>query len=347
MEEEKKHKAVLVLAWPDVTARSEDKIMKWLRKVGIVKNLNVQVGHAAMMIVDGSQLRYYDFGRYVTPHHKGRVRSAKTDPMLAFYTQVRWTKDKNIANIDEICHELASKARYTHGEGKLWMTIYTTPEIMHVEEKALEMQRKGLIGYNTFDKTQTNCARFVQTCILAGLKKNRYHYIRFNYPVTYYAPTPYFNILAAIIDKNYFIEWKDGEWRKKSVPLLHSYWDITTKVFSSMMRSRTQFFSDDRILGQLTMPHNRPENVHHEAIFLGGIGEAAWYHCYPESENLIRAVRWFIDGEKDFESTYQVHECLRTYIHEKKYRLIHDSHKAWLTLQADDGRVFRLPEKVL
>jgi hypothetical protein len=340
----KEKTAVLVLAWPEVTARSEDKIMKWLRKVGIVKNLNVLVGHAAMMIADGPDLRYYDFGRYITPHHMGRVRSAKTDPRLTFETRVRWTEENDIENIEEICAELESKSRYTHGEGKLWLTVYTSPRTDLVEAKALDMQKRGLIGYNTFDKTQSNCARFVQTCILAGLQQNKTHFLRFNWPVTYNAPTPYFNILAATIDKKYYIEWKNGLFIRRQESLLQSYWDITVKVFSSMSRSVTQKLSDDRVVGQLMKPDKKPDSVPEDAVFLGGIGEAAWYHYSAENERVLKAIRWSSDGLLDYESHYQIDEPHVTYISKKKIRLVHDSHKAWLTMQSVDGKTFRLYE---
>ena len=55
-----RNSAVLVLAWPEVTARGEEGIIKFLRTIGVVKNVNMMVGHAAMMIAEGSSLRYYD-----------------------------------------------------------------------------------------------------------------------------------------------------------------------------------------------------------------------------------------------------------------------------------------------
>ena len=224
------------------------------------------------------------------------------------------------------------------------MTVYTSPRIDMVEEKALEMQKRGLIGYNIFDKSQTNCSRFVQTCILAGLKENKSHFLRFNWPVTYNAPTPYFNILAAAIDKKHYIEWKKRKLTRKKTSLIHSFWDISVKVFSSMRRSVTQKLSDDRVVGQLRKPSERPVSVPDDAVFLGGIGEAAWYQYTTESEGIFKAKRWFADGQLDFETYFRIEESFMEYISEKKYRLVHDSHKAWLTLQTTDGKIFRLYE---
>ena len=92
-----------MLAWPEVTARGEEGIIKFLRTIGVVKNVNMMVGHAAMMIAEGSSLRYYDFGRYITPRRMGRIRSAETDPALTFATVPKWDEQGRLTNIDAVC----------------------------------------------------------------------------------------------------------------------------------------------------------------------------------------------------------------------------------------------------
>ena len=83
--------AVLVLAWPEVTARSDEGIMKFFRSIGLVKNLNSMVGHAAMIIAKDDSLNYYDFGRYISPRRMGRIRSGETDPGLLLKTIPLWS----------------------------------------------------------------------------------------------------------------------------------------------------------------------------------------------------------------------------------------------------------------
>lgn len=332
--------AVLVLAWPDVTARTDDKIMKILRNMGIVKNLNVLVGHAAMMIVKGSELRYYDFGRYITPRALGRVRSARTDPALAFNTVPTWSMEGSILNIEQICEELSSKSAYTHGEGRLQMGIYYSPDIKDVEGYAISMQHRGLIAYDTFDKRGSNCARFIQTAILQGLDHLPKHYRRFKMPVTYGYPTPYFNVLATAIENTTFFEWKNGAGVWKRTPLVHAWWDITTKVFNSMSRSGTANLACDIVLGKLDEPEMRPSAIPGEAVYLGGLGESAWYHYELNRDGKILGYRWTHQGDFDFQSYYSPDETLTRLMAQSKVTIGYDSHLAWLTFE-HNGHKFR------
>lgn len=332
--------AVLVLAWPEVTARTDDKIMKILRDIGIVKNLNILVGHAAMMIVERSELRYYDFGRYITPRKLGRVRSARTDPALAFTTVPKWSMEGRILNIEQICEELSSKSAYTHGEGLMQMGIYYSPNIKEVEGYAMAMQHRGLIQYDTFDKRGSNCARFIQTAIMRGLDHLPRHYRRFKMPVTYGYPTPYFNVLATAIENTTFFEWENGKGVWKRTPLLHAWWDITTKVFNSMSRSGTTNLACDIILGKLDEPAMRPLAIPSEAIYLGGLGESAWYHHELNHEGKIMGYRWTNQGDLDFQSYYSPDETLSRILEQNKVTIGYDSHLAWFTFE-HNGHKFR------
>jgi hypothetical protein len=332
--------AVLVLAWPEVTARTDDKIMKILRDLGVVKNLNILVGHAAMMILEGSALRYYDFGRYITPRALGRVRSARTDPALTFNTVPKWSMEGRILNIEQICEELSSKSAYTHGEGCLQMGIYYSPDIKEVEAYAIALQHRGLIDYDTFDKRGSNCARFIQTAILHGLNHLPKHSRRFRIPVTYGYPTPYFNVLATSIENTTFFEWKNGTGVWKKTPLVHAWWDLTTKVFGSMSRSATTNFPCDRVPGKLDKPEVRPPTVPGEAIYLGGLGESAWYHHLLNRDGRILGLRWTYNGDLDFQSYFSPDETLSQLLEQSKATIGYDSHFAWLTFE-HNGQKFR------
>ncbi len=338
------HTAILILAWPEVTARSEDAIMKLLRKVNVVKNLNVRVGHAAMIVVDGAQMRYYDFGRYITPKYMGRVRSALTDPALQIDTQAIWHNNQ-LQNLEDICIELAEKSAYTHGEGLLQMAVFQEVNVKEVEQFALAQQRKGLIPYRTFDKQSTNCARFVQTAVLAGLHPDKKHHRRFKRPVTYNAPTPYFNVLASAQKHNPYYEWKHGKGEWKYKPIFYAWWDITTNVFASMSKSKTQAFSEDSIVGRLIQREPKPSHLPDDALYLGGIGEAAWYHVSIKDDNTLFCTRWFLNGELDFEAYFQATNPMIQALQNKEYQLSYDSHFAWLTFQSSDHKTFRVLKK--
>jgi hypothetical protein len=336
-----RNSAVLVLAWPEVTARGEEGILKFLRSVGVVKNVNMMVGHAAMMVADGNHLRYYDFGRYITPRRMGRIRSGETDPALAFATVPHWDAEGKLTNVEAICRELDAKSAATHGEGLLQLSIYYTPDVDLVDAKARELQFGGLIGYHGLDSKQTNCARFVQTALLAGIGHEPRHYRRYRRPVTYTAPTPFFNVLAAAQDGSSYLEWRGGAATWKQAPMIKAWWDVTAKIFASASRSKTTHLNRDEVVGKLAEPAQRPAEVPLHAEYLGGIGEGAWYVAQPSADHLIYSERWSYAGNLEYQAHYLAEETLVRQLADREARLTHDSHFAWLTLEQSNGMKHR------
>ena len=104
----------IVIAWPECTARGDESILILLRKAGIVKNLNMRVGHAAICLINPqtAEVLYYDFGRYITPRGYGRARSKYTDPTLVLETRATFDEDKNLTNVEDIAQELDAKSKY-------------------------------------------------------------------------------------------------------------------------------------------------------------------------------------------------------------------------------------------
>ncbi|MEY2649915.1 MAG: hypothetical protein RL608_589 [Bacteroidota bacterium] len=311
--------------------------MKFFRTIGVVKNVNVMVGHAAMMVADGSALRYYDFGRYITPRRMGRIRSGETDPALQFSTVPEWAPDGTLANLEAICRELDAKAEYTHGEGLLQLSVYYAPDVALVDAKARELQFSGLIGYHGLDPKQTNCARFVQTSLLAGIGHEPSHHRRYRRPITYTAPTPFFNVLAAAQDGSRYLEWRNGHAEWKQAPMIKAWWDVTAKIFASASRSKTAHLNHDVVVGKLEEPAQRPPQVPDHAHYLGGIGEGAWYTRQPVSDTLIHSERWSYKGNLEYQAHYLAEEALVRQLADGEARLIHDSHYAWLTLEQSNG----------
>src|SRR5690606_14774666 len=112
----------LVMAWPDQTARGDERWMAILKQLGIVKNLNFKVGHAAIVLIhrQSGLLAYFDFGRYITPRGYGRARSAASDPRLVLNTRARFDDNNHIDNLKAILDELHQIEDATHGSGRLF-----------------------------------------------------------------------------------------------------------------------------------------------------------------------------------------------------------------------------------
>jgi len=152
----------LVLAWPDVTARGDERWYMWLKKMGIVKNLNFKVGHAAIILIsrDSGEACYYDFGRYITPRGYGRARSAFTDPALRLHTvcQVEGAGDETrVVNLPELLEELEANNVYTHGDGVLYCSLAPHISFYKARLSADAQCLEGCVIYSAFAKGNNNC----------------------------------------------------------------------------------------------------------------------------------------------------------------------------------------------
>ena len=160
----------IVIAWPQCTARADESLPIFLRKAGLIKNLNFRVGHAAVCLINPQthEVLYYDFGRYITPRGFGRARSKYTDPELALNTKAVFNEEKDLMNVEEIAAELERKAKYTHGVGPLVFSVSKSIDYIKAKKYADEMVMKGYFPYNGLYKSASNCARYVTETIKAS-----------------------------------------------------------------------------------------------------------------------------------------------------------------------------------
>ena len=209
-----KNTAIISLAWPFATARAPEKIWGFLKKLGIVKNLNFKIGHAAMLIAKNDELFYYDLGRYISPLGYGRVRSKETDPKLAIKTIPIWNEKGELENLSSIFQELEDKKKATHGDGPIYASATYGANIEKTLKYLKVLQKAGFQKYGALKKNKTNCGKVVAKAILEGLDENSITYKKLNNPNTY-SQTPYFNVLAASSSDS-FVIWENGkeEWRK-------------------------------------------------------------------------------------------------------------------------------------
>lgn len=184
----------ICLAWPETHCKQAgawyDGLMRLFR---INRKGYYKVGHAAVILIeiDKRKCFYFDFGRYHSPHGKGRVRSVKTDHDLDIKTKPVFGKqNKSITNIDDILLEVASNPS-CHGTGYL-LASYCTINFHQSFREANHLQNKEFIGYGPFIPEGTNCSRFVNRIIVKGspswLKK-----ILLQFPATLTA-TPFWNV---------------------------------------------------------------------------------------------------------------------------------------------------------
>ena len=325
-----KNTAIISLAWPFLTARSPERFWRFLRRIGIMKNLNVRVGHAAILVLRNNEILYYDLGRYISPLGYGRVRSKETDPKLAIKTIPIWNENGEIENTSTIFQELEEMKKGTHGDGALYASITYDVNIEKILRYSKALQKEGFQKYGALKKNKTNCGKFVAKAILEGLDENSITYKKLNNPNTY-SQTPYFNVLAASSSGD-FVIWENGNEEWKKVEIKDALADLIRKGYESFSRKKSKLLSSDKFVGQNYQPLNIPKNIKETATYLGGIGEGAWHELTLNSETEVCMKRYFYSGEFEFENTYLVNSIWINYLKNNSATLVHNSHNLWITL---------------
>jgi len=286
------------IAWPDQTARGDELWMAILKKLGIVKNLNFKVGHAAIILVERKtgNLRYFDFGRYITPRGFGRARSSLFDPRLELETIACFSEDGDLQNFEEILQELKIKEPATHGGGRLLCSICEQVSFQKGLEFAESLVDKGPILYGAIAPNNNSCSRYVAQVLVSALEKDDPRINKILYPECLKAsPTSnvvnagYSDVIYCYVDSK-LETWNMGRWDslKFQVELLHP----------NFLKSKSHELPDDLILGHVEEP-KRPKHLPETAQWLGGLGEGCWYSLLDYSGD-IEITRYNYKGEIDY-----------------------------------------------
>lgn len=268
----------IALAWPEQTARGDEKWMKILKNLKIVKNLNFKVGHAAILLIQRSTGRvyYYDFGRYICPRGMGRARSLEFDPNLEFQTRAIW-KHHKLWNLKEILNELHNLKKYTHGEGIIYCGLAYSLSFEKAKKYADKTVEKGIIPYGAFALKNNNCSRFVAQIMAEGMLPRDPRRSVLLLPNSI-KPSPISNVVYA--DKQHVIY----TYRKEK---LHSFEMrprqglsyLLKQMWSSFKTSTSILLPQDGEAGELNQPL-RVINLPIRSQWLGGIGEGAWWNIH-------------------------------------------------------------------
>lgn len=329
----------IVIAWPEIPTRGDERWMKLLKRIGIVKNLHFKVGHAAIVLVNSlsGELAYYDFGRYVTARGYGRARSAQSDPRLGLSTKARVEQNGHIANLRLIIEEMHLKREATHGYGIMYFSIADNISFDQASSYAEKMVKNGPIKYGAIASNCNSCSRYVAQILLAGLQPGHPNRRSLLYPESIKA-SPMSNVVnATSLGKIYTF---DGNKLSASVmSRLQSLNYQARLIAESLSRSKTATFPPDHVIGQTQKPI-RHVSVPEQAQWLGGIGEGAWYDIKPAIENNMRCLvsRYGTDGKLVYMATYQSDSVWKTNI---PYQLTHHTEYRFVTL-VQQGAYIRL-----
>ncbi|MVZ62789.1 DUF6695 family protein [Sphingobacterium humi] len=271
------------IAWPDQTARGDEAWFAFLKRIGLVKNLNFKIGHAAILLIErhSGQVLYFDFGRYICPRGYGRARSASSDPRLTIKTIAQFQTDQKLTNLEAILEELESMAMATHGAGPLYCSVAESISFQKAEKFAAALVDQGPVLYGALAAGNNSCSRYVAQIMCEGMMQNDPRISKILYPESLKA-SPISNVanangkgaLYCYEQKTlHSLTWTRWESLKFQVQQL-------TDNFSA---SRAKQLPPDTHLGYIQEPE-RPKHIPTQAQWLGGLGEGCWYALVPEPD---------------------------------------------------------------
>ena len=265
----------IILAWPDATIRGDEKWMMFFKKIGIVKNLNFKVGHTGIIIVNSTtgEILFYDFGRYITPRGYGRARSKNSDPLLNINLKAK-IKNNEIANIDKIIDICEKMKPFMYGEGKLFFSIVKGIDFQLAQQYGDACVEEGTYPYGALAKNNNNCSRFITRMLRISHPRYSWHHC-INLPETIKS-SPVSNLVNAVEDRMIFSFCTQEGIKKFKMNRFQSLWFLIKQLGENVKRKKAELLPDDKIIGAMNY-NSKPITVPKDAVYLGGVGDGAWY----------------------------------------------------------------------
>jgi len=314
---------IISLAFPDTFVRFSDEEKKStsvLQFFGLGKSGIIKAGHAAFVLIENKTgvAEYYDFGRYITPQGKGRVRSAVTDVELEIPFKAAFTADGKLDNITEFLLWLEAHPEKTHGSGRLVASV--CDQIFYDKAKAfvLNVQNKGSIPYSTFRKEGSNCSRIVTDTILKSTDDSRIRTPLLRNKL--FTPSPLGNVEKGSL-KNEIYQVEKGE--------------VIAYPNSVFKENLTNYF--DKNIPSLEKKKIVLPTSLKEAHLLKGIGSSAYFTIKNSLEEEFFEIRRYTEyGEEDFRGLFQsdsIFSCV------KNYQFIYDSNCNYCHIKQGDKTI--------
>ncbi|KAA1245607.1 DUF6695 family protein [Aquimarina sp. RZ0] len=302
---------IISLAFPDTFVQFSDEKTSTalLQLFGLGKNGIIKGGHAALVLIENKTgiAEYYDFGRYITPPGKGRVRSAVTDVELEIPFNAIFTADGRLKNIDQFLLWLERHPEKTHGSGRLVASVCDYVSYDRAKAYLLEMQSRGSIPYSTFRKEGSNCSRIVTDTILISTDNSKIRKPLLRNKT--FTPSPLGNVEKASME-NIIYQVEDGK--------LIEY---PNSVFKENL---TNYF-DKKNAGIINKQKATAPKHLENACFLSGIGSSAYFTIKKNATDtsLFEIRRYTEYGDEDFVGLFR---AMSMFDISKEYKFVYDSH---------------------
>lgn len=285
---------IVILSFPDTIVRPayrEYSSRIW-PKIGIGNKHAIQAGHSALLLIkkNESEIKYFDFGRYITSYGNGRVRSFETDPEIYIPLKASF-KNNTLTNLDDILLWLEKHPEKTHGAGRLIASVNHKINYDKAFNFIYNLIDKKEFPYGAFIKNGSNCARFVtDTIINSCTKKSIQLKLKSSHLLT---PSPIGNTLKGRTSRTVYKvkNQKIKEYKNRSI--LKEYNATFFKKFDSGLN----------LIGS-EIPDIKTFNLIN-GTWLSGIGSGAWFKVEEKIDALkYRISRYTRCGEKDFEGIF-------------------------------------------
>lgn len=312
----------IAIAWPETYCKQAGCWYDfYCDLLGFSEHHFYKVGHAAIVLVHPSNGKclYFDFGRYQSPMHQGRVRSEETDHSLVIHTRAHFSEDrKRMVNLKEILNELQLNEE-CHGEGFL-RAGYCLVDFQRAKTEALKMQLNSPLPYGPFVIGGSNCSRFVRSVLLAGKPELQTALkLRLGIPFT---PRPIDNVNA-----------------------------MKHQAYLPKIRENEAFIpspiEDASLLNQTLPSPKRPYNLPENAQWLSGEGAGSWYAMENWEQEGFRISRYTSNGVLECRGVFEP-EINSEFKPEIPYKFTHLSHCQIVTINQSDRnwKFFRKESKV-
>tara|TARA_R110001606_G_scaffold78220_1_gene180886 strand:- start:11423 stop:12436 length:1014 start_codon:yes stop_codon:yes gene_type:complete len=315
---------IVILSYPDTVVRPAywESSSKIWPKIGIGSEHAVQAGHAALLLIKKNEpeIKYFDFGRYITSYGNGRVRSEETDPELHIPLKATFRNNK-ISNLETILLWLEKHPEKTHGEGRLIASINDKINYDNAIHFIYNLIAEKEYPYGAFLKKASNCARFVtDTLINSCTQKKIILKLKSSYLLT---PSPIGNTLKGKTAdevynvKNQKIEiYKNRSIVKEYNAAFFKKIDIPLNLIGTELPDVKTF--------------NLPKGT-----WLSGIGSGAWFHIDEKLEDShYKISRYTKLGEKDFEGCFTTDDS--SFNLDLNYTFLHPSNCQEMYIKQND-----------
>ncbi len=317
---------IIPIAYPDTYVKYSTEYVqnKLFPYVGLGKNGYIKGGHALLLLINNATgyIHYFDFGRYVTPPKKGRVRSEKTDIELHIPLKAKISPDLELLNLEEILVWLESHPEKTHGQGRMIASVCDDVDYDKALNYIEDLQSQGSIPYLTFSsKIGSNCSRLVtDTLIKSSNNKKIVSKMKRN---NCFTPSPLGNVKHGALNNTMY---------KVHNGIVSIYEDSVLK------ENLTNYFDPNIPTTQKPPLAQKIGN----AQLLKSIGASAYFELKSTNDaNIFTIIRYTEAFEMDFEGLFKFNK--KGFNIDERYEFIFDCNCSYCHLK-QNNTVYRLDQ---